>query len=90
MPAGSVVDDDNTERMATFHVQGGNLMVAHEVARRWRLRMGGQVICVFNETYAPAAGPGRNGTGTGSWSGRSEEARNERSKRQSFGSAGRR
>ncbi len=68
LPALYVVDDDNTERMATFHVQGGNLVVAHEVARRWRLRMGGQVICVFNEAYAPAAGPGRNGTGTGFWS----------------------
>lgn len=67
VPAVYVVDDDNTERMATFHMQNGTL-VAHEVARRWRLRMGGQIICVFNEQYAPAAGPSRgNGTGASSW-----------------------
>lgn len=67
VPALYAVDDDGTERMATFHMQGGTL-VAHEVARRWRLRLGGQIICVFNEQYAPAAGPPRgNGTGSGSW-----------------------
>lgn len=67
VPALYVVDDDGNERMATFHMQQGTL-VAHEVARRWRLRLGGQIICVFNEQYAPSAGPPRgNGTGSGSW-----------------------
>lgn len=67
VPALYAVDDDGTERMATFHMQQGTL-VAHEVSRQWRLRLGGQIICVFNEQYAPAAGPARgNGTGSGSW-----------------------
>jgi type IV secretion system protein VirB9 len=67
VPAVYVVDDDNTERMATFHMQNG-MLVAHEVARQWRLRLGGQIICVFNEQYAQAAGPPRgSGTGSSSW-----------------------
>jgi type IV secretion system protein VirB9 len=66
LPSVYAVDEDNTERLVPSHVQE-NLVVAHEVARRWRLRIGQQVICIWNEAYQPSSAPerGDGAAGTG-------------------------
>jgi type IV secretion system protein VirB9 len=67
LPAIYAVSGEDEERLAPSHTQDG-LVVVHEVAAKWRLRSGGQVICIYNEDFKPGWGPDRgNGSATSSW-----------------------
>jgi type IV secretion system protein VirB9 len=67
LPAIYAVDSDGSERLAPSHTQD-NLVVVHEVAAKWRVRSGAEVICIYNEDFRPGWGPERgNGSGSESW-----------------------
>ena len=58
LPAIYEVDGSGTEALATFDVRG-EFVVVHGVARQLRLRRGREVLCIFNQAYAPyGANPG--------------------------------
>jgi len=60
-PAVYAVSADGKEEITSFTTQG-NTIILHNVAPQWRLRIGGQVFCVWNEAYTgKSTGPG---TGT--------------------------
>jgi len=52
LPAIYEVDGAGTEAIATFDVRG-EFLVVHGVARQLRLRRGREVLCIFNQAYAP-------------------------------------
>lgn len=67
LPAIYAVDGDGSERLAPSHTQD-NLVVVHEVAAKWRVRSGAQVICIYNEEFRPGWGPERGSGSAGeSW-----------------------
>lgn len=50
MPAIYIENSDGTESLVPKSVDG-NLVLAHAVSRKFILRRGGDVLCVFNEAY---------------------------------------
>jgi type IV secretion system protein VirB9 len=77
LPAIYAVEPDGTEALAPFDVRG-DFVVIHATARAFRLRRGGQALCLFNESLAApegarAAGPATSGSAT-SGSARSDPA----------------
>ena len=52
VPAIYEVDGSGTEGLAAFDVRG-EFLVVHGVARQLRLRRGRDVLCIFNQAYAP-------------------------------------
>ncbi|SKA40416.1 type IV secretion system protein VirB9 [Enhydrobacter aerosaccus] len=61
IPSIYAVDGAGEERIVQVNMQG-DVAVLGTVAAAWRLRIGPQVICIYNEAYAPAAAPRGNGT----------------------------
>jgi type IV secretion system protein VirB9 len=54
IPAVYRVNGDGGETLVPWDARdGGELIVVHAIAREFRLRRGGDVLCVFNEAYAP-------------------------------------
>ena len=60
-PAVYVVTGDNEERLARQHGDG-DFVVVEEIARRFRLRLGPNVLDIFNDAYDPAGKPAGTGT----------------------------
>lgn len=61
LPGLYIVGADGGEALVPSTVRG-DLVVVNAVSREWRLRLGGAVLCIHNQGFAPsAAGPG---TGT--------------------------
>lgn len=52
LPAIYEVDGAGSEGLATFDVRG-EFVVVHGVVRQLRLRRGREVLCIFNQAYAP-------------------------------------
>jgi len=63
IPAIYMVQSDGSETLVPWDArESGESVVVHGLARQFRLRRGGEVICIFNEAYDPV---GINpGTGT--------------------------
>ena len=61
MPAVYIVNDDGTERLARQHA-AGDYVVVEEIARHFRLRLGGDVLDVIDTAWHPQGQP--TGTGT--------------------------
>jgi type IV secretion system protein VirB9 len=61
MPQIFRVGADGAESLANRHVDG-DLIVMHEVARRWVLRLGSQVIALWNDAFDLDGVPPRAGT----------------------------
>lgn len=49
LPAVYFVDADGNEVIANRHMADGHTIVMHRIAARWHLRLGDQVLAVFNE-----------------------------------------
>ena len=52
IPAVYIVNADGSESLVPKDVRG-ELVVAHAVGRAFRLRRGGEVLCIFNEAFNP-------------------------------------
>jgi type IV secretion system protein VirB9 len=50
-PAIFVKNDDNTESLLNFNIEGNEDVVIHRVARRFVLRRGNLVGCVVNKSF---------------------------------------
>ncbi len=61
LPQAFRVDADGSEHLVNRHVSG-DLLVLHEVARRWVLRLGRQVVGVWNEAFDAFGIPPVHGT----------------------------
>jgi type IV secretion system protein VirB9 len=61
VPAIYAVDMAGEERVVQVSMQG-DVAVVGTVAPRWRLRIGSEVVCLYNEAYSPAAAPRGSGT----------------------------
>jgi type IV secretion system protein VirB9 len=61
MPAVYIVNDDGTERLARQHA-AGDYVVVEEIAQHFRLRLGRDVLDVFDTAWNPQGQP--TGTGT--------------------------
>ena len=61
MPAIFRVADDGTESVVDKHVQGDTIVV-HEVAKRFVLRLAGEVVGIWNEAYDMDGVPPHDGT----------------------------
>ena len=55
------VAPDNQESMVESHLEN-DVLVAHQVAPRWVLRLSNQVVGIWNESYDPDGVPAVNGT----------------------------
>lgn len=63
IPAIYMVQADGSETMIPWDArQGGQVVVIHGTAREFRLRMGGVVLCIFNEAYDPVGVNAATGT----------------------------
>lgn len=60
-PAVYVVGPDNTERLARQHGDG-DFIVVEEIAARFRLRLGQEVLDIINNGYDPVGRPADSGT----------------------------
>jgi type IV secretory pathway VirB9-like protein len=60
-PAIYVVTGDNEERLARQH-GAGDFVVIEEIAARFRLRLGNEVLDVINDAYDPHGQPANTGT----------------------------
>ena len=60
-PAIYAVSADGKEEATRFTVQGNTIML-HDVAHQWRLRIGGQVFCIWNENYTGKSTSPNTGT----------------------------
>jgi len=61
MPAIFRVADDGTESVVDKHVEGDTIVV-HEVAKRFVLRLGDEVVGIWNDAYDMDGAPPRDGT----------------------------
>lgn len=61
MPAVFRVADDGTESVVDKHVEG-NTIVVHEVAKRFVLRLGAEVVGIWNDAYDMDGVPPHDGT----------------------------
>ncbi|MBJ9752125.1 TrbG/VirB9 family P-type conjugative transfer protein [Burkholderia cepacia] len=61
MPAIFRVADDGTESVVDKHVDGDTIVV-HEVAKRFVLRLGAEVVGIWNDAYDMDGVPARDGT----------------------------
>jgi type IV secretion system protein VirB9 len=61
VPAVCIVNDDGTERLARQHA-AGDYVVVEEIAQHFRLRLGRDVLDVFDTAWNPQGQP--TGTGT--------------------------
>ena len=61
MPAIFRVADDDTESVVDKHVEGDTIVV-HEVAKRFALRLGSEVVGIWNDAYDMDGVPPRDGT----------------------------
>lgn len=61
LPQAFRVDADGSEHLVNRHVSG-DLLVLHEVARRWVLRLGRQAVGVWNEAFDAFGIPPVHGT----------------------------
>jgi type IV secretion system protein VirB9 len=60
VPAIYLIASDGSETLASKDVRG-ELVVVHATAREFRLRKGGDVLCVYNEAFDPVGvNPGTN------------------------------
>jgi type IV secretion system protein VirB9 len=60
-PAVYIVGSDNSERLARQH-GAGDFVVVEEIAQRFRLRLGPDVLDILNQAYDPAGRPAGTGT----------------------------
>ncbi|WP_455289677.1 TrbG/VirB9 family P-type conjugative transfer protein [Cupriavidus necator] len=60
-PAVYKVSDNDRESLIQSHVEDGNVMVVHQVAKRFILRAGDSVVGLWNETYDSRSTPLTNG-----------------------------
>ena len=61
IPSIFVVNEDGSESLVNRSVEGGKVMI-HLLARKFVLRKGNSVTCVFNETYDPIGVENTTGT----------------------------
>jgi type IV secretion system protein VirB9 len=61
IPAIFVVNEDGSESLANRHMDG-DVAVIHTLARKFVLRLGNSVACVFNESYDPIGNSNDTGT----------------------------
>jgi type IV secretion system protein VirB9 len=62
MPAIYMENSDGTESLVPKSVSG-ELVLVHSISRKFILRRGGDVLCIFNEAYTPVGiNPGTNTT----------------------------
>lgn len=61
MPAIFCVADDGTESVVDKHIDGDTIVV-HEVAKRFVLRLAGEVVGIWNDAYDMDGVPPRDGT----------------------------
>ncbi len=61
MPAIFRVADDGTESVVDKHIDGDTIVV-HEVAKRFVLRLAGEVVGIWNDAYDMDGVPARDGT----------------------------
>lgn len=64
LPTIFVIGPDGKETVANVSVAGqyNNILVAHTVAREWRVRYGKKVVGVVNDGYNPSLGASASGT----------------------------
>lgn len=55
------VSDNDGESLVQYHVEEGNVMVVHQVAKRFVLRAGEAVVGLWNETYDSRSSPVSSG-----------------------------
>ncbi len=61
IPAAFKVDGNNGESTVNLHTEG-QLLVIHEVARRFVLRLDKQEVGIWNEAFDPEGMPNQTGT----------------------------
>ena len=62
IPTAYRVSPDGQEVITNFHMAGENTMVLHRTAPRWHLRLGDQVVAIYNEDFGKTVDAVTTGT----------------------------